>query len=407
MINIVDKSQCCGCSACEQKCPKSCIKMKEDNEGFLYPYVDKTKCVDCHLCEKVCPVLNQAQKRNPSQVYAAYNNNEEIQTKSSSGGVFSALANYVFEHDGVVFGAAFDHRWDVHHIWIESKDDLFRLQSSKYVQSRIGTAYKEAERFLKSGRLVLFSGTFCQISGLKRFLKKDYQNLISVDVICHGTPSPGVWRGYLDSLLCSRKFQGFFQSDNKSSISSISFREKLYGWRNYSIVIYGSTITDSSLNQKQDTKEKILFSELATKNVYLRGFMHNIILRPSCYQCSSRNGKSCSDITLGDFWGVLRRYPNFHNFNGVSLVLCYSDKGYQIINNLDLKRIDATYDDVLDCNINIEKDELPSRNRNEFFEDYNRNGISVLNKYCTELEPNKYISFTRKIFKKIQLLLQK
>lgn len=193
MIDILDKQKCCGCSACMQRCPKQCIAMQEDSEGFCYPIVDRNACIACGLCEKVCPMLNPYKARKPLEVHAAINRDEQIRRESSSGGIFTLLAEQTIRKGGVVFGARFDGNWEVRHDWCENIEGLGQFRGSKYVQSRIGACYRQAEIFLKSGRSVLFSGTSCQIAGLHRFLGKSYDNLLSVDVICHGVPSPLVW----------------------------------------------------------------------------------------------------------------------------------------------------------------------------------------------------------------------
>lgn len=197
MIFIQDKKECCGCSACASVCPKNCITMSEDSEGFLYPHVDESVCIDCHLCERVCPMINHGKDREPLAVYAAKNSNETIRMQSSSGGIFTLLAERVIDEGGVVFGASFNDRWEVVHDHVETKEELAKFRGSKYVQSKIGDNYRKVKLFLSEGRNVLFSGTPCQISGLKKYLRKDYDNLLAVDFICHGVPSPGVFRTYL------------------------------------------------------------------------------------------------------------------------------------------------------------------------------------------------------------------
>ena len=196
-ISISDKANCCGCSACYSACPKQCISMVEDEEGFRYPIIDKSKCIDCGLCEKVCPVLNVSNPNKPASIFAFSNKSEDIRLKSSSGGAFSLLAELVLSQGGVVFGAAYDNNWEVAHTYIERIEDLDMLRRSKYVQSRIGDTYKQAKNFLKEGRKVLFTGTPCQISGLRHYLRKDYENLITMDFVCHSAPSPKVWRKFL------------------------------------------------------------------------------------------------------------------------------------------------------------------------------------------------------------------
>lgn len=212
MIDIGKK--CCGCNSCAQSCPKQCISMSEDNEGFLYPSVDTNLCVECHLCEKVCPVLNISSGQYPISCYAAKSPDEQIRKESSSGGIFSLLAQKIIENDGVVFGAAFNKKWEVVHCYTETLEGLNSLRGSKYVQSKIGNAYEQVKTFLKNGRLVLFSGTPCQIAGLKTFLRKDYENLITLDFVCHGVPSPGVLRWYLQEQI-------YYYAARKSSKNSV------------------------------------------------------------------------------------------------------------------------------------------------------------------------------------------
>ena len=220
MINLKNKQDCCGCSACAQRCPKQCISMTEDEEGFLYPQVDTSKCVDCHLCEKVCPVINQDEARTPLKVYAAKNSDDEIRLKSSSGGIFTLLAEQTIKDGGVVFGARYDKGWNVVHGYTETIEGLAAFRGSKYVQSNIKRSFFEVKRFLESGRKVLFSGTPCHVAGLKLFLRKEYDNLLTLEIACHGVPSPKVWHNYLTELTDLNKI---------SIIKSINFRDKKYG----------------------------------------------------------------------------------------------------------------------------------------------------------------------------------
>lgn len=321
MIKIDSKEKCCGCWACVQRCPKHCITMVEDDEGFLYPKVDSSLCIDCSLCEKVCPVINQGEPRIPDMVYAAKNLNEEIRMVSSSGGIFTLLAEEIIAKGGVVFGARFNEEWDVVHDYTETIEGLSAFRGSKYVQSRVGKCYSQVEEFLKKGRKVLFSGTPCQIAGLKRFLRKEYDNLLTVDFVCHGVPSPGVWREYLKEEIAR-------QCDGKNTvlshpvlngrdarIESISFRNKSLGWKKYSFAL------TFSVSDGHGEKNSVLLSEPLNKNIFLRGFLADLYLRPSCYACPSKSFKSGSDITIGDFWGVQHVMPEIDDDKGVSVVM--------------------------------------------------------------------------------------
>lgn len=339
MIDLKDKKDCCGCSACVQKCPKQCISLKEDNEGFLYPVVDKENCIDCGLCEKVCPVLHQNEPRKPLIVFAAINKNEEIRRESSSGGIFTLIAEKIIDEGGVVFGARFDKNWEVKHDYTETIEGLAPFRGSKYVQSRIENNFKKAEIFLKQGRKVLFSGTPCQIAGLKRFLRKDYDNLLTIDVICHGVPSPGVWRKYLSEIICAKRDDGknlFSLSLNEMPlIKDISFRDKTNGWKKFGFKIHYVTSAATQNMVSKSTIEDASILEFYRKNVYMKAFLKDIVLRPSCYTCPSREGKCYSDLTIGDFWSIDLYCQEMNDDKGVSLLLVNSNKGMSIIQYLD------------------------------------------------------------------------
>ena len=328
MINITDKSRCCGCNACVQRCPKGCIAMREDEEGFLYPAVDAAQCIECGLCEKVCPVLHPNEPKKPLHVYAAKNKNEEQRLRSSSGGIFILLAEHVIQQGGVVFGARFDKDWEVEHAYAETMEEVEPLMRSKYVQSRIGNAYVEAERFIKQGRKVLFVGTSCQIAGLRRFLGKDYDNLLAVDFICHGVPSPGVWRQYLKEITSSRSEAAgkntvlSFSLKTTPAIAGVNFREKQnggYGWKKYGFVVLTSPV--------KGDKNSVLLSSKFSDNPYMKAFLQNLILRPSCYACVAKDGRSMSDITIADFWGIGNSHPDFDDDKGCGLLLLHTERG--------------------------------------------------------------------------------
>lgn len=327
MIHIVDKQQCCGCGACVQRCPRQCITLCEDSEGFLYPKADSSTCINCGLCEKVCPVLHPGNCRTPLHVYAAKNKNEGIRMMSSSGGIFTLLAEQVISEGGVVFGARFDEYWEVRHDYVETVEALAAFRGSKYVQSRIENTYAQAEQFLKQGRKVLFSGTPCQIAGLNGFLRKEYENLLTVDVVCHGVPSPKVWRMYLDELI-ARKGVGKNTAlspslHRKNFIRNIKFRSKSTGWKRSSFAL---TFVGATADGEENP---VLLSSIFSENLYIKAFLADLILRPSCYKCVAKQGRSRSDLTIADYWGIHLLAPDFDDDKGTSLLLINTEKGHK------------------------------------------------------------------------------
>ena len=357
MIAIKNKKDCCGCHACATVCAKHCIAMQTDEEGFLYPVVDKDTCTDCGLCEKVCPVINQSEPRKPLKVYAAKNKNEEIRRQSSSGGIFTLLAEKIIGEGGVVFGARFDEAWNVVHSWTDTIEGIAAFRGSKYVQSTIGCTYKEAKRFLLQGRKVLFSGTPCQIAGLKKYLCKDYDNLLAIDVVCHGVSSPLVWRRYLNDV------RGTFPS--QCSITDISFRDKRNGWKKYAFCLRYD-ISKVTSNLSSTSKVEGEFLQPFTENIFMKGFLRNIYLRPSCYACVARSGKSGSDISIADFWGVQNFYPEFDDDKGIGLILINSDKGEEVYKGLGSLNVLATYEQGVANNPSIEHSVVAPQQRNLF-----------------------------------------
>ncbi len=368
MITINNPKDCCGCSACVQRCPKHCISLIEDNEGFFYPKVNVNACIDCGLCEKVCPMLNRSNDmRKPIEVYAAKNRDEEIRRTSSSGGVFSALAIQVIKEDGVVFGACFNADWEVIHDYAETEEELVKFRGSKYVQSRIGNAYLLAEKFLKAGRKVLFSGTPCQIAGLKFFLRKEYENLYTADIICHGVPSPGIWREYLkEEIALTRNRKNTVLPhpihEKDTRVEGISFRDKEYGWKKFSFALTLSTTNGSG--------EKFSFCSHIPlhENLFLKGFLANLYLRPSCYACPVKCGKSGSDLTLGDFWGLSAVFPELDDDKGMTALLANSTKGKRLLERTDIKTWVTNYESVLRGNPALERSVRIPENRAKFYE---------------------------------------
>lgn len=308
MITISQKENCCGCGGCAQVCPKGCIAMTPDGEGFAYPKVDAAACVDCGLCEKACPVKNAPPEEDtvPTPAYVAMANDTDLRQQSSSGGVFSLLAAAVLKKGGTVYGAAFDENFRVLHIAVTDEADLPRLRGSKYVQSDTRESFREIKALLQKGTPVLFSGTACQCAGLRQFLGGDSENLVTVDIFCHGTPSPKAWEKCL--------------GEQEKAVSAVYFRDKTPGWRAYT---FGFDYADG-------TSYRIPRDE----HPYFKLFLENVSLRPSCYACRFKGLNRPADITLGDCWGIESWLPGMDDNRGTSVVLVHSAKGQALVDAL-------------------------------------------------------------------------
>ena len=321
--------------------------MVEDGEGFLYPKIDTNLCIDCQACVRVCPFHNPEEENKPKSVYAALNNNEEIRKDSSSGGVFTILAEKVINEGGVVFGAKFTDDWQVEIVPSETIEGLAAFRGSKYLQARMGNSLKQCKQYLRDGRKVLFSGTPCQIAGLKHYLRKDYDNLIAVDFVCHGVPSPKVWERYLKEVT----------EAGKRAIQDIKFRDKPQGWKRFNF----------TLNYDEADKSYSM-SSYNGDNHYMRAFLSDMILRPSCYNCQAKSGRSQSDITIGDFWGIETVLPTMDDDKGTSLVLVHTEKGKQIFADAQVKTEVVAYADAFAHNPAIEHSARAHAHRQYFFE---------------------------------------
>lgn len=345
-----DKKNCMGCHACFNICPQNCILMNTDNEGFWYPIVDYNKCTSCLLCISVCPTINRVIVHNSPNAYACSNNDEFIRLKSSSGGMFTLIANEIINKGGVVFGAGFDDDFIVIHSWIKKKEELEKFRGSKYVQSKIGTTYTQVRDFLRQGRAVLFTGTPCQIGGLKSFLGESYDKLICLDIICHGVPSPKVFQKYIS-----------YQTNIADSrIKGISFRLKNEGWKRYSV----------SILFNNDTEYRKIYSE----DLYMKAFLNDISLRPSCYECAFKTLNRESDITLGDFWGIQNLLPELDDDKGTSLIFVNSYAGAEIFEkikgNISFKEVNIN--DAVKYNSAAIKSVESNPNRDKYFSDIDK-----------------------------------
>lgn len=366
-IEILNKNECCGCSGCLQKCPVQAITMLENEEGFFYPVIDKEKCIECGLCVKICPQLKEAKVADKGfpKAYAMYNKNEKDLLESSSGGIFSVIANYVLDNNGVVFGAAYDKSLSVNHIKVGKKEQLELLRGSKYLQSNIQQTYKEAEKYLKEGKKVLFTGTPCQIAGINAFLMKTYDNLITCDLVCHGVPSQKLFKKYLEYL--SDKFG--------SKVVYYNFRSKeAKGW---------------GLNAKvitEDGKVRFISPDF---DPYYSNFLESNTYRQSCYNCHYTNHNRVADITLADYWGINNIHPEFYSEKGRSLILINNSKGEELIDKLsvELEKIETNLEYASSKNKNLIEPSKRSTKRDIIYD-----GIDELNarKYIkTKLKVNR------------------
>ena len=321
MIELFNqKKNCCNCTACMNICPKQAITIKPDENGFSFPEIDRDLCIECGLCNKVCAFQNVPITGNePISTYVAINKNSEVLLSSASGGIFGALASLVLEKNGVVFGCAYNNDMEPEHIYVDNLQDIKKLQGSKYVQSNINTTYTEAKKYLKNDRWVLFTGTPCQIAGLKSFLGKDYGNLITVDIICHGVPSADFFRGYIQYL----------EDKLRGKVTDFKFRDKSNGWGLRGKVVYKK---QGKVLQK---------SILPIDSYYYSYFLKGDIYRENCYECKYACGSREGDFTMGDYWGVEKAHPEIETKKGVSVLLVNSKKGTTLIDELR-KYLDLT-----------------------------------------------------------------
>lgn len=338
MIIIKKKTDCCGCLACVQTCPKDCIEVITDEQGFQYPKVNKSICIDCGACEKACPIINADNHTAlgaDTLSYACYNKNDEVRINSSSGGFFSLIAEFVIKKHGVVFGAKFDDDYHVVHAYTETLEGIAEFRRSKYVQSHIGVSFKQVHSFLKDGRIVLFTGTPCQIAGLRQFIRYEYENLICLDVVCHGVPSPAIWDKYLKEKKNALAFENHVDSPEKIEITKISFRDKSKSWRKFSL-----SLSYKILDRDGSAIKEKSFVEYIWENDYMLCFLKDFINRPSCFECKFRNGRAHSDITMADFWSVERiiNDKNYAGEKGTSLLFVHTQKAIGLFEQLDMER---------------------------------------------------------------------
>lgn len=375
MIEIMNKKDCCGCCICVGACPKNCIEMKTDYEGFIYPHVNETSCVNCHMCEKVCPIINVRDDRGKFEQrgYIVQHKDPEVLRESTAGGAFTAIAKYVLDQRGVVFGVELqDDLYAIpsaaHHIWVDKETDLKKFRNSKYLQSFMGggTA-QQVKSFLEQGKYVCFSGTPCQVEGLKQYLdvkKVDQTNLIMVDVVCRAVPSPLIFRKYLEHQ----------ENKNSEHITSVRFRDKHYGYK-YSTM---NVISDRNHGNYHRGVES---------DPWLRAFFSNICDRPSCHDCKFRKLHHVSDFTIWDCFHVGRFSKELDNDKGATRMLVHSLKGQQILDAVssDLTVVSVPVRIIVDGTKELVESVAPNECREVFFSDAKTlDGYDLFEKYFPE-----------------------
>lgn len=387
MIKISDKSECCGCSACASVCAHNAITMKPDAMGFLYPEVDVSKCVECGLCEKVCAFNDDYDKSLNLSVPEAYGarhkDMSEVET-SRSGAAFIAISDWILKQGGIVYGAGYADHFRVVHKRAVTKEERDEFKGSKYVQSDIGSIFRQVKQDLRDGKIVLFSGTPCQTAGLNSYIGKKYrENLYLVDIVCHGVPSPYIWRDYLS----------YIENKYKKKVSVVNFRDKgEYGWSAYKETFIFN-------DGEKITPEQSPFTDL---------FYTNIMLRESCGNCHYCNTIRPSDITIADFWGIEKTNVEINKDNkGISLLLVNTDKGYRVLKEIKNKLylISAKLDNCLQPNL-MHPTILNAKSK-EFESLYIKRGFTyVLRKYTKVGLKNKLIYKIKLLKYKIHIRLR-
>lgn len=348
-MNIGELSdKCCGCGTCEFVCPHHCISMETNDDGFWYPEINDNECINCGLCIKRCPVLTHTDNVDnlPTRCFAVKALDESIVNNSSSGGFFSIIASWVLENNGVVVGAAFNEQHQVVHRTVDCVEDLIKLRGSKYVQSNLEDIIKKMEVYFKQDKFVLFTGTPCQVQAIINYFHGKHDKLITADIVCHGVPSPKLWKEYI-----------MYQQDKyHAQVEKVNFRDKSYGWEGYSLYL-----------KFENGKE---YKKRNQYDPYMRMFLQNTYLRESCYQCEFKTVKKNSDFTLSDFWRVSHSCPQMDDNRGTSLVFVHSRRGnelFELVKN-NITSSEITIDQALFENSAILHSAQCPSNRKKAFE---------------------------------------
>lgn len=375
VIQILEKSKCCGCGACMNACPKNCISMISDNEGFLYPHIKIDLCVKCGICENVCPVVNvHSDEPFPQTAYVVQHKNKTVRKESTAGGAFTAIASWVIREGGVVFGASFDNTFMVEHTSANTVEGLAKFRNSKYVQSDTKNTFREAKELLKQGKWVCYSGTPCQVEGLKTYLGNEYEKLITVDVVCHGIPSPLAWKKYLE-----------MQKEQLGEFSHVMFRDKHYGYK-YSTMSFF------------DLSGKKIYAYGIDTDQMTRAFFSDICDRPSCYDCVFKKRYRVSDFTIWDCYSIFQFDKKMDDDMGTTRVLIHSEKGRQLFEKIKdtITWSEVTADELTAGVREMIKSVGTNPRRKEFFVDANSmSGSELFEKYFPETMKVRLARFLR------------
>lgn len=346
-INIVGKD-CCGCRSCEQSCPKKCIIMKDNNEGFIYPKIDFSTCIDCGICLKKCPIYNYENNGNNPKVFALKNKDNNVM-KSASGGACDIAARKIIENGGVVYGVAYDSDFNAKHIRVDNVSDLSKLQSSKYVFADTNNSFVNVKKDLESKIKVLFVGTSCQVDGLLKYLGKDYDNLFTISIICHGVPAPKLFKSYIS----------YKEKQLNSKITSYDFRSKdKNGW---------------SLTEKIVCQNGKIYYENLFFTSYGSDFLKGYSYRENCFNCKYCNTNRVGDLSVGDFWGIASAHPKFNDRKGVSVLLVTSEKGLKLVDEIKdhVEIIESTIDNAKISQGNLKAPTHRDIVRDTYYESFN------------------------------------
>ncbi len=381
MIEIKKEKDCCGCGACADICPKKCINLLFNENGFLFPKVDKNLCINCQLCNKVCPIYNVRKRRIKNEFYAGQNIDNKIRNRSTSGGIFYAVAKKILDDGGIVYGTALtDNARSAEFRRIDKIEELSALMGSKYIQSKTANVFKLVKQDLNQEKTVLFVGTPCQVEGLKKYINTNFSNLYTMDLVCHGVASQKVWAEYIK----------YHVKETNKKLIDVNFRSKIIGWNKGGSM---QLLFDNDSIYYKDFRE----------DLFGRAFNANLVFRSSCENCCFKGFSRISDITLGDFWGIKEFIKNFDDDLGTSLIIVHSEKGKEILkalsSKLNVSRVKAY--EAVKKNPFIVESIKPNKNKEDFFRKLGNEPFEELIEEYAMIEINLWRNLRRKVYRNL------